>query len=251
MFESRTEPVFQPFDPDGQMQVYVRNLPHWRQPGATYFVTFRQDDSIPAGILAEWLDLRERWYRAHGLNPQWMKSAPERFDTAYGAIGDGVRRAFEHEQARMLHEELDRCHGSCVLQHESARNHLADSMTFFHGQRLWMGDFIVMPNHVHALVTPFDGWELEDLLGSSKKWSSRHIGELLKGQRVSTRPNGPLHNRPRFWQHESYDRIVRDLEELARFRRYIANNADKARLSPDQYFHYSADWLDGLIDPSS
>jgi hypothetical protein len=60
----------------------VRHLPHWRQTGTTYFVTFRQDDSIPASILAEWADVRARWYRAHELDPGWLKSAPDRFAAA-------------------------------------------------------------------------------------------------------------------------------------------------------------------------
>jgi hypothetical protein len=50
------QPIFQPFNPDGELRIYVRSLPHWRQPGATYFVTFRQGDSIPERVLAEWLD---------------------------------------------------------------------------------------------------------------------------------------------------------------------------------------------------
>ena len=107
------EPSFQPFDPHGELSIYTRNMPHWRQPGVTYFVTFRQDDSIPEPVLAEWLDDRSRWYRAHGIDLSWKDRDPERFLTAYRRIPAGVRRAFERHQARMLHEELDRCHGSC------------------------------------------------------------------------------------------------------------------------------------------
>ena len=62
-------PIFRPFNPNGDIKIYIRNLPHWRQPGATYFVTFRQADSIPKSVLAEWLDIRQRWYRAHNLEP--------------------------------------------------------------------------------------------------------------------------------------------------------------------------------------
>ena len=61
MTNATEQPAFRPFNPEGELRVYVRNLPHWRQPGATYFVTFRQDDSIPQGVLAEWQDVRERW----------------------------------------------------------------------------------------------------------------------------------------------------------------------------------------------
>jgi putative transposase len=239
------EPIFRPFDPEGEVRVYVRNLPHWRQPGATYFVTFRQDDSIPKYVLAEWLDIRQRWYRAHGLDPRWQDSDPERFSTAYSAIPEGIRRAFEREQARMLHEELDKCHGSCVLRHAEPRKCVSDSLRHFHGNRLWMGDFVVMPNHVHALLIPFEGSpELEDLLGSIKKWTSRLIGLWLLDQPVAVRPRGPTHTKPRFWQHESYDRVIRDAEELTIFRCYIARNPEEAGLSADEFDYHVAPWLD-------
>lgn len=164
------QPKFRPFNPKGEFRLYVRNLPHWRQPGATYFVTFRQDDSIPQAVLAEWQDLRNRWYKANGLDPELKTSDSERFDSAYAAIPLGVRRAFEREQSKMLHDELDRCHGSCVLSEEDPRHQVKDSIAFFHGQRWWTGDFVVMPNHAHSLVVPFDKWKLEDLLGSVKKF---------------------------------------------------------------------------------
>ena len=117
-------PVFRPFNEAGEVRVYVRNLPHWRQPGASYFVTFRQDDSIPASVLAQWRDERQRWYSAHGLDPRWQRSDPGRFDAAYAKISPEVRQAFEREQARQLHRELDRSHGSCVLRKCCAANHV-------------------------------------------------------------------------------------------------------------------------------
>ena len=40
------------FDPEADFQVYRRNLPHWRQAGVKYFVTFRLADSLPTQKLA-------------------------------------------------------------------------------------------------------------------------------------------------------------------------------------------------------
>ncbi len=237
-------PLFHPFDPDGPMRVYVRNLPHWRQPGATYFVTFRQADSIPASVLAQWLDIRQRWWKAHKLSIVMKENDPARFDQAYASISLGVRHAFEREQATMLHKELDLCHGSCVLKYPAPSQHVADALQFFDGERLMLGDFVVMPNHVHALVIPHDDWQLEDLLGSIKKYSSRQIGKWLEEQPEEIQPQGPVQNKPRFWQHESYDRIVRDVEELTRFRKYIADNPAKANLSEERFHYSAADWLD-------
>ena len=234
---SETQPTFRPFNPEGALRVYVRHLPHWRQPGATYFVTFRQDDSIPAAVLAEWADIKRRWYRAHGLDPRWLKTEPDRFAAAYREINEGIRHAFKREQDRMLHEELDRCHGSCVLRHAEPQRIIRDCLLFFNGQRLWLGDSVIMPNHVHLVVQPFDGWELEDLLGSIKKWTSRLIGQWLTTQPEALRPQGSIHNRARFWQQESFDRIIRDLQEFTNNRTYIASNPSAANCRPGESVH--------------
>jgi len=145
-----------------------------------------------------------------------------------------------------MHEELDHAHGSCVLRHAKARAVLADAFVFFDAKRLWLGDLVIMPNHCHALVLPLGGWELEDLLGSIKKWSSRRIGGWLGEQAAAMRPKQRLDRTPRFWQEESYDRIVRDTEELAAFRSYIAGNASGADLPPEAYAYHAAEWLDAV-----
>ena len=54
------------FDPEADFKVYRRNLPHWRQAGVTYFVTFRLADSLPTQKLAALKEEKERWL---GLNP--------------------------------------------------------------------------------------------------------------------------------------------------------------------------------------
>ena len=239
-------PIFRPFNPNGDVKVYVRNLPHWRQPGATYFVTFRQADSIPKSVLAEWLDIRQRWYRAHNLEPAQREADPEKFAAGYLRIPRTIRRAFEKQQAKMLHEELDRCHGSCVLRGHEVQTEVAEALKYFHGDRLWLGDFVLMPNHVHLIIQPFDAWELEDLLGSIKKWTSRKIGRKYDVA-TSILPQAESEteaSRHRFWQYESYDRIIRDVEELAAFRRYIVRNPEAAGMKASESLYYAADWLD-------
>ena len=245
---SSDQPGFRPFNPSGPLTVYVRNLPHWRQPGATYFVTFRQDDSIPARVLAEWLESRERFFHAHGLNVSLKTSDSERFSEGYRRIPIGIRSAFEREQAKMLHEELDRCHGSCLLRHVEVRRIVIESLTHFQGHRLWLSDWVVMPNHVHALLVVIDNSELEDLLGSIKKWTSRRISEWLAQQPPTEQPARPLHQKSRLWQYESYDRIVRDVDELTAFRRYIARNPEAAKTSSEAFEYAAAPWLDRFAE---
>ena len=101
-----------------------------------------------------------------------------------------------------------------------------------------------MPNHVHALMTPIDQFELEDVLGSIKKWTARLIKEWLAGQGQEVQPPGSDDRKERVWQHESYDRIVRDNAELTVFRRYIFNNPKVAKVGTGCYGYVPATWLD-------
>ena len=41
-------PGFRGLDPHRPVKIYTRNLPHWRQAGASYFVTFHLADALPA-----------------------------------------------------------------------------------------------------------------------------------------------------------------------------------------------------------
>ena len=50
------------------MTIYRRHMPHWRQDGATYFVTIRLADSIPETVVAQWNEMRRLWqYASKGI----------------------------------------------------------------------------------------------------------------------------------------------------------------------------------------
>ncbi len=86
-----------------------------------------------------------------------------------------------------------------------------------------------MPNHVHALLTPMDGFELEDILHSIKSYTANKINQVLN-------------QRGHFWQRESYDHIVRDTEQLQAYQDYIAANPSKAKLSKGEYILSRAEY---------
>jgi len=208
------------------VRVYRRSLPHWRQDGATYFVTFRLVDSIPPGKVREWQYQRECWYAAHGLSRDLL---PDEWQTRYQAVSVAERDEFERRAARQLFVELDRCHGACILRHEPAIGIVREALHFSDGLRYRCGDAVVMPNHVHWLLLPLPGHELEDILGVIKGYTAREI-------------NKHFGNSGSVWQHESYDRLVRDSAELARTRTYIARNPALARLPPRDRA-WQAEWL--------
>jgi REP element-mobilizing transposase RayT len=76
--------------------------------------------------------------------------------------------------------------------------------------------FVIMPNHVHALVCPQGDAELNAITKTWKTVSAHRVNRLL-GR------SGTL------WQHESWDHIVRSPEHLDGYRRYIEANPGKAQ----------------------
>ncbi len=201
-FHLEPPPGFQGLDPAKEVTCYQRNLPHWRQQGATYFVTFRLIDSLPASKLNELRALRqelacklrdspsevERWWREHAKNVMKKSEA-----------------------------WLDQGMGSCLLKEETCREIVYGTLLFFHLKRHETGAFVVMPNHVHVLLRPLEDESLEKILMSIKRESSRTIN-------AETGKSGAL------WQEESYDRIVREPEHLWKCLQYIGKNPAKANL---------------------
>jgi hypothetical protein len=61
--------MFELFDRREAYRVRQGTLPHWYQPGVTYFVTFRCEDSVPQALLRSWHQKRDGWLRHHGLDP--------------------------------------------------------------------------------------------------------------------------------------------------------------------------------------
>src|SRR5437762_128317 len=96
-------PGFQGLHPDKPLTVYVRHLPHWRQDGATYFVTFRLHDSLPRSKLRELDLLRREWERRHPP-PQ---------------TADQLER-LARETMRRVERWLDQGLGSCYLKDRAA-----------------------------------------------------------------------------------------------------------------------------------
>ena len=186
------------FDEFAEIDIARRNLPHWQQAGKTYFVTFRLADSIPATKLSQLEDERRVWLNA---NPEpWTAEQRQAY--------------YEHFSAK-IDEWLDAGSGSCVLKDERAAKVVADALIHFDGERYDLGAWVVMPNHVHVVVTPRDGHHIGDILHSWKSFTAHKINELLG-------------RTGRFWQHESYDHIVRNERALYKIQEYIDRNPEKA-----------------------
>jgi type I restriction enzyme R subunit len=168
--------TFKPFDERGAVRIYCNGfLPHWRQAGCTYFVTFRLADSIPQDVLDQWTFERETWLSARGVvfsDPTWQAK--------FQRIPAADKLLFERRFVTKFFVELDRGRGDCVLRDPAVANLVRGAMLHFHGEKVHVDDFVIMPNHVHALLTPIGDFEFEDVLHFIKSYTSNQIQKHLK-----------------------------------------------------------------------
>jgi hypothetical protein len=179
------------FSPYAETHVAAANLPHWRQDGVLYFVTFRLADSLPAEKINSLCLEREAWLRVHQppLTDQEEKEFWERF---------GSR----------IEKSLDAGHGDCLLAKPGVRGIVDEALRYFDGERYELGCFVTAANHVHVLVRPLGGHELSGIIQAWKSYTAKQINRAL-GRK------GPV------WQKESYDHIVRGASALWHIERYI------------------------------
>jgi REP element-mobilizing transposase RayT len=178
------------------MRHYERRLPHWDTVDQPLFVTFRLHGSLPTPRVFPPRSLANsgKAFVAmdrlldQGLSGPLYLKRPELADVVVAALQDGERKFHRYE----LHA------------------------------------YVVMPNHVHVLVTPkvaATRW-----LAPLKGFTAHQANELLGRQGQA------------FWQDESYDRLVRSETEFHRIQFYIEENPVKAGLisDPPQYLWSSA-----------
>lgn len=189
------------FNPREQTAHLSGNLPHWRQDGRMYFVTFRLADSLPAGKLKELQVEKDIWLRE---NPEPSTGSDE-----HALWQDGYKRRFQDR----VDEWLDAGHGGCILSDAATRAVVEDALRHFDGEQYRIDSFVVMPNHVHVLVAPLKEHLLSEIVKAWKSVSARKIME-------QTGADAPV------WQKEYFDHIVRSPESLGKFRSYICTNPD-------------------------
>jgi putative transposase len=211
---------FEFFDPTQDVYIRYGQLPHWEQPGATYFITWRTADSIPADVLRRWKVERAVWLRQHAIDPlaaDWREQLRR--------LPRAARHDYHVRFTAAWMDCLDECHGECVLRQAELSRIVAENLRYLDEREYLLAAFVVMPNHVHVLVQFPD----EGQLGSrTKAW--KHY--------TATKINARLGTRGRFWQKESFDRLVRSPEQFESLRSYIAANPQAAGLKPDDYPHY-------------
>ena len=224
------------FDPNEAVSFLSGDLPHWRQDGATYFVTFRLADSLPQERLAQWRNEKDQWLGQH----------PEPHNEA-------TRKEYYDRFPQRLQQWLDAGSGSCVLELPEVKTAVENALKHFDGDRYRLDEFVVAANHVHVLVSPLGEHQLSETVHSWKSFTAHEILKVeaasrrlaagqnwrrdasatasatleTKGnQRIESGESGggvppPSEKGITVWQKESFDHIVRSPASMEKFREYI------------------------------
>ncbi|SRR5581483_7185028 len=97
-----------------------------------------------------------------------------------------------------------------ILSPES-RSIILDTCVRDHEVTCWIHQMVVMPDHMHLILTPYDDWNLS-LIMQRLKGTSSHLVNRAAGRR------GPL------WLGESFDHILRSSESLSKKIEYVREN---------------------------
>jgi REP element-mobilizing transposase RayT len=172
---------------------YTRGyLAHIEAGQQAQFVTWRLKDSLPGFLFAKWK----------------------------AELQDLSDRERNRELHRRVEEQLDSGHGSRILSNSVAAKVVQDSLIFGHPERYRLSSWVIMPTHVHCLLTPCEGWTLSVIMKSLKGYTSREIGKKL--------------NMPgKLWQEEPFDVLIRDQDHFYGTWKYIEWNPVKAKLCGD------------------
>jgi putative transposase len=108
---------------------------------------------------------------------------------------------------------------------------IQNELLFRDGRIYRLSSWVVMPNHIHFLMTRFENIELADIMQSFKSLTAHKANRILrrKGQ---------------FWMQDYFDRYIRNAEHFAKAVAHIENNPVKAKLSkkPEDW-PFSSAWF--------
>jgi REP element-mobilizing transposase RayT len=164
-------------------------LPHF-DPGAVHqTVTFRLADSLPAHVPAGWLAELER-------------------------LPEDQR---DPELRRRIDAYIDRGIGECWLGRPEIGGMVESALLHFHAARYDLLAWVVVPNHVHVLFQPAEGWTVSGILHAWKSYTANVANRILNRTGL-------------FWHPDYFDRFVRDEDHFRRAWEYIEVNPVKTGL---------------------
>jgi len=126
-------------------------IPHFDNEGVTQFVTIRLADALPEHVVDEWK--RE------------LSSIPST------QMNDQLRRRTERY--------LDNGYGSCFLRQFKVANMVEQALRHFDNIRYRLHAWVIMPNHLHGLLSSLSGWRLSEIMKRFKGFTASRANGII------------------------------------------------------------------------
>ena len=186
---------------------YRRNMPHIVPPGAMLFITFRLAGSLPVAVIQ-----------------QLQAELEAALDTISQAISAEEQSTAAHRARKACLGKFDaqldgNFAGPVWLQQPAVAELVKCEIELLSELEINVLSYCIMPNHVHIVMQ----------LPEVPAFSFGKLMQRLKG-RTAYKANQILQRNGAFWQHESYDHLVRGTRELERINAYVVMNPVKAGL---------------------
>jgi putative DNA methylase len=88
---------------------------------------------------------------------------------------------------------------------------VVNALKHFDNSRYFLGEFVVMPNHVNLIITPNNNFNLSDILHTLKSFTAKEMNKLM-GKKGA------------IWQKEYFDHIIRSPKHLEKYNEYILSH---------------------------
>lgn len=184
-----------------------RRLPHLYYNEGIYFVTYRLFGTIPQNRLVELQN------EINSADDEEQKRVFKKYD-----------KLLDYPYNNIFH-----------LKNPDIAEVCKNSIMFFDKKDIDVICYCIMPNHIHLVFELLTKVKLVgDIMASIKRYSAKRANEILN-------------TKGKFWQAESFDRLVRDEKELYNIIKYVLLNPVKAGLVEDykdwQYTYCKREYL--------
>ena len=159
-------------------------LPHYFEPDLTQMLTIRIYDSLPKNVTLEL---------------------------------QGNAKENDKVQIRKYEKLLDAGYGSCFFAKREIAQLIKESLYYYDKRRYLLDAWVVMPNHLHVMLTPINGFSLTVIMFGLKSYTAKAANKLMNREGA-------------FWYPDYFDRYIRDQDHYLKAMNYIAMNPVKAGL---------------------
>jgi putative transposase len=206
-------------------ELTIRKRPHFQPLEGTLFVTFRLIASIPKSIV--------RYYKARR---DWLKDQLRRSERLVDEEASAERTSWLAQWEKLNRDWFIKCEeilhrdaiGPTWMRDETVADKVAENLHRLDGLEYRLDAFSVMSNHVHTIFRPLVDDEIIDEILRSRDYSLDRIPALskimhtIKG-RSARECNLILGRSGSFWEHESFDHVIR-AGKFHKTIRYVLNN---------------------------